>query len=140
MCRCLLRCVVRRIHFIAATTERRIRHAYTDMRESHALILPFAQRPIQLSKESLVVTPSFMNCNMKVEEDPGAEDGLQLDPRFGADAFHHVPALADDDRLLRLPLHDDRRVNLDQVLILFLFPSIDRYRGGIWQLVAGVLQ
>src|SRR6184192_341261 len=46
MCRCLLRCVVRRIHFIAATTERRI-----DLRAlTHPSLPRMMSRPMGLSR------------------------------------------------------------------------------------------
>src|SRR6266550_4607557 len=85
------------------------------------------KRPVQFAEKTLVLAPGTVDGNVQIEEDLGAENGLQFDPRFGADPLDHVAALSDDDRLLRLALDDDRRVDLDEVFVLFLFPAIDRH-------------
>ncbi len=50
---------------------------HTNVRQSHAVIL-LAKRPFELAEETLIFTPSFMNCDMKVEKDFRAEYGFEL--------------------------------------------------------------
>ena len=75
---------------------------------------------------------------MKIEKDFHPEDRFQLHPCLGADLLHHRGSLANHDRLLRLTLHDDRRVNLDEVLGFVLFESIDGNRCGVRKFVRSV--
>src|SRR3954454_21965626 len=96
--------------------------------------------PVQFAEKTFVLAPRSVYGNVQVEENARAEDRLQFYARLGADPFDHLAALADDDWLLRLTLHDDRRVDLDEVLGLVLFPAIDGHGRRVRQLLGGMCQ
>src|SRR3954452_22409519 len=96
--------------------------------------------PIQFDEKPFVLAPRSVYGNVQVEENARAEDRLQLDARLGADPFDHLAALADDDRLLRLALDDDGRVDLDEVLLFVLFPTVDRDGRRVRQFLGGMRQ
>src|SRR5205809_2390537 len=84
-----------------------------------------AQWKFELAEKPLVFAPPFVNADVEIEENARAERGFELLPRIGADALDHVAALADHDRLLRVALDEDRRVNLDEILLFVFFPAVD---------------
>lgn len=60
-----------------------------------------------------------------------ARQAAYLMPRALADGFEHLPALANDDGLLPLVLHDDVLVYLDRSIgAAFIFFIFDRERVG----------
>src|SRR4029079_15177131 len=81
----------------------------------------------------------------------GAEEALQRLSRVGADRLQYRAALADDDGLLAVSLHEERGVDADQALeaaglaararrALALVERVDDHRGRVRDLLPGVAE
>src|SRR5262245_10354066 len=58
----------------------------------------------QLIQRARVVAPMLLNANEEIQPDVASEQIFYVAPRFDADLFQRLPALADDNRFLRLAL------------------------------------
>src|ERR671921_742714 len=62
-----------------------------------------------------VVLPFAQDGDVQLEVHPGAEQRLHAGPRLAADGLDDLPALAEQHRLLAVPLDVQQRVHLDQL-------------------------
>ena len=83
----------------------------------------------------LVVGPAAPDLHPQLEKDLRVEQVLELVARLGADPLQPLAAAADDHRLVRVALDDDRRGDAAQPP--FLLVLVDDDRRGVGQLVAG---
>src|SRR6187401_498332 len=73
---------------------------------------------LDVVEQALVVAPLRLHLDVQVEIDPALEFALHLGAGGGADGLDHRAAAADDDRLLRLPIDQDRAEDLrDSTLV-----------------------
>src|SRR5687767_4232433 len=72
-----------------------------------------------------VFAPACLHLDVQVEKHFGVEEGLELLSGRGADRFDLRAALADDDRLLRLPLDENGAIQPHQAFRIGLFKFVD---------------
>src|SRR5215213_266738 len=99
-------------------------------------------QPVELLR---VVLPLPEHRHMQLEVDPGAEQGLHAGPCLAADGLDDLPALAQEHRLLAVPLDVQQGVHLDQLAAGFLGIGtaddlLDRHGEGVRYLLADLLQ
>src|SRR5262245_55474333 len=71
----------------------------------HCLSLPFFNT--KFVERARVVAPMFLDADEEMEPDVASEQIFDVAPGFHAYLFQSLPALADDDRFLRLALNVD---------------------------------
>src|SRR5215831_1932080 len=104
-------------------------------RRGHCRAVQDAERDLtpgshpQLVKNPFVLPPVLPNLDVQVEKDLAVQHLLEIPTGIGADALDHLAALADHDRLLRLTLDEDRRVNAREPAFRWrILESIDQHR------------
>src|SRR5262245_57774360 len=72
----------------------------------------------QFIQRARVVAPMLLHADEEMQPDVASEQAFDVAPRFHADLFQRLAALADDDRLLRLALDVDHAVDFGRSLHL----------------------
>ena len=67
----------------------------------------------QLAKRGAVVAPSLPDLDPQSQVDPSLEELFQLDSRRASDFLQQPALFTDDDLLLRRPVDQDRRIDLE---------------------------
>src|SRR5688572_32515068 len=70
------------------------------------------QPEAELAERALVLPPVVPHLHVQLQEHLDAEEGLQLPAGLAADALEHAAALADENALLGILLHEDRGPNV----------------------------
>src|SRR4029079_19612956 len=71
---------------------------------------PFSLLQTDVIEHGIVLAPLGLDPHVAIEKHPGVEEAFEVLARGGADFLDHLAAAADDDRLLRLAIDDDRAV------------------------------
>src|SRR6267154_3757253 len=88
-----------------------------------------------IRQNGFVFAPLGLHADVQIQKYLQIEEALQLLPRGRADLLDHVPALPDDDRLLRLALDDNRAVEAQEAAWRFRFlEPVDDNRARKWNL------
>src|SRR5688572_7138553 len=88
-------------------------------------LAPGRSRDADVVQGAVVIAPVRVDLDPKVEEDPGREELLEVEPCLGPDPLDHLPAAADDDRLLRFGFDVDGAVQPQDPAALLLVELID---------------
>src|SRR5688572_23685809 len=80
----------------------------------------------ELIQKPVIVAPLRFELDPEVQEDLGVEEPFELFACGGADALDEVAAAANDDRLLRFPLHQDGAVQPQEPAVADLLEAIDQ--------------
>jgi hypothetical protein len=73
------------------------------------LLVTGTRPPVEGIEEGGTAAPAGLDPHVEVEEEPDAEQALDLLARLRADSFQHCTLRSDDDGLLSGPLHADGR-------------------------------
>ena len=71
------------------------------------------------SERARIALPFLQDLHAEVQEHARAQERLHLHARGGPDRLQRLAAVADQDALLRVALHDQRRVDLREVALAF---------------------
>ena len=75
-------------------------------------------------EQAFVVAPVLSYFHVKIEEHLAAEHLFEILPGFAADALNHLAALADHDRLLRVVVDQNRRVDTGEATVALRFGTV----------------
>src|SRR4051812_38362362 len=111
-------------------------------------LLATARWQAERVKHAFVFSPVLSNLHVEIEEYARVEKGLELLARRRPDGLDHRAALADEDRLLRFALDQDRAIQAHQPLATGfersrrtrLFELVDDNGRGEREFVVGLLE
>src|SRR5262245_42566816 len=79
-------------------------------------------------EHTLVLAPLRFDANVKIEKHAHGKEALELLTGGGSNPFDHVTTLTDDDGHLRVAVHNDRTVQLEDALAVHgFFESVDQH-------------